>query len=619
MNLAILVGCVVAGLAVLIIRPTVFPDGSVNLDEIAYLTQASAIESGDLTLPASTHDPHFRPFLSATSGDRIIFKYQPLWPSVIAAGNALGFHGANLLALLAAAGPALLAWFTFEVGRDRIATIASASIASLTPFLWIQSSTFLGYHPSVLLVCTAGALLLRGGRTASPALLTFGATVASLGLLHRPFDTAILIIPVALYVVWQSRLGFMKIATCFAIGSVGPLVLFLLYNAHTTGRATQLPFNISGGLDKFGFGTRASFVVPESGPDGQVNYTPGKALQSQLTNLRSLPRFLAAAPLIVGLAVAASVGLRKRPEVRLLLAMSVTIVVGYTFWWGTANLVEFELHRSLGPAYHYSLLIPVVTLASIGFSFCWNRWNRPILVSICIVLSLAWIPMNVAALQDAQQDGDLRSAQLAIVDEVSEGLVIAPPLYPGDPYVRVANDAQLQNPVIVALDTGDSILDLVRMHPDREVAVVRQLSAFDDLFGPSTQSLVRPEVLRSDGNGYVVTIKPMDERFSVAYLGIDDTYSSLGDLADTGGAMRVSESDLKDAQTLTVGVQPIDEDGDQVQRWAECVFEVGVSETGNVELLAPCAPQHFYVFPNSEPFVAREDISSIVRVRISEG
>ena len=73
---------------------TVSPHGTVDLDEVAYESQANAIAHHQLTLPVATHDPFFRPFLSGVRGDRIVFKYQPEWPALMAV--ARGGFGSTL-------------------------------------------------------------------------------------------------------------------------------------------------------------------------------------------------------------------------------------------------------------------------------------------------------------------------------------------------------------------------------------------------------------------------------------------------------------------------------------------------------------------------------------------
>jgi hypothetical protein len=64
------------------------PQGTHNLDELVYLNQAEAIRHGRLTYDADTYVPDFRPYLTGVAGDRVVFKYQPLWPAWLALSEA---------------------------------------------------------------------------------------------------------------------------------------------------------------------------------------------------------------------------------------------------------------------------------------------------------------------------------------------------------------------------------------------------------------------------------------------------------------------------------------------------------------------------------------------------
>jgi hypothetical protein len=72
------------GLVALVAAYLLLPQGSHNLDELVYLNQAEGIRHGRLTYDADTYVPDFRPYLSGVAGDRVVFKYQPLWPAWLA-------------------------------------------------------------------------------------------------------------------------------------------------------------------------------------------------------------------------------------------------------------------------------------------------------------------------------------------------------------------------------------------------------------------------------------------------------------------------------------------------------------------------------------------------------
>ena len=149
-----------------------------------------------------------------------------------------------------------------------------------------------------------------------------------------------------------------------ALGALPAAILLAAYDTAVMGAPWRLPFNVSGPIDKFGFGWRATFVVPDTGHGGQVHYTPGAALHATLESILTFPRFVFMAPAVVLLAGYLIVRKWRDPRVRLLVAMIATLVVAYFFWWGVANAVDFGLYRSLGPFYHYLALGPLAVLAA---------------------------------------------------------------------------------------------------------------------------------------------------------------------------------------------------------------------------------------------------------------
>jgi hypothetical protein len=76
----LVVAVAVGGLVALVAAYLLLPQGSHNLDELVYLNQAEGIRHGQLTYDADTYVPDFRPYLTGVAGDRVVFKYQPLWP-----------------------------------------------------------------------------------------------------------------------------------------------------------------------------------------------------------------------------------------------------------------------------------------------------------------------------------------------------------------------------------------------------------------------------------------------------------------------------------------------------------------------------------------------------------
>ena len=67
MVLALVALSLIAALSTVLTALIIFPDGTPDLDEVAYQSQANALSDGHMRLSAATHDPFFRPFLRASA------------------------------------------------------------------------------------------------------------------------------------------------------------------------------------------------------------------------------------------------------------------------------------------------------------------------------------------------------------------------------------------------------------------------------------------------------------------------------------------------------------------------------------------------------------------------
>jgi len=66
-----------------------------------------SVGTNQVDLDAARRVPFFLPFLSGVRGDRVVFKFQPAWPALIAASDALFGSSLPLRMLCSAAGYAL--------------------------------------------------------------------------------------------------------------------------------------------------------------------------------------------------------------------------------------------------------------------------------------------------------------------------------------------------------------------------------------------------------------------------------------------------------------------------------------------------------------------------------
>ena len=428
--LLVVAACIAAVFTVLAAQH-LFHRGGPNLDEVAYDAQARALADGHLTLPAATHDPFFRPFLSGFRDDRVVFKYQPVWPTLIATSRGALGSTLPLRALLAAAGVVATYAFAWQLLDRRRVAIIAAAIVAVSPFTWIQSATLLGYQLSFVLgLAAAAAIVPRRARPNGRGRGRRGSAPRLRGVPSAVRRTARGVAGARVRRVRIARQRSARTASRLGVAGALPAALLLAaFNTIVMGAPWKLPFGVSGPIDRFGFGWRASFVVPGSGREGQVHYTVGRALGGMWDSLSAFPRFVVATPVLLLLAVFVVVRQRRDPRVWLLVGMIATLIVGYLSWWGVVNAVEFDLTRSLGPFYHYLALGPLAVLAAWGLVKM--RWT-PATIAVLAVLAIVWtVPATWIVLHDARDAGRARAAEVALTDAPGPRLVLEDPLFPG--------------------------------------------------------------------------------------------------------------------------------------------------------------------------------------------
>ena len=428
-----------------------------------------------------------------------------------------------------------------------------------------------------------------------------------MAVFHRPYDALIAAVPVLVYAVVSSGRSrdLARVAGFTALGAAPSLVLLALYNTAVMGAPWRLPFEVSGPIDRFGFGNRATFVVPGVTEGAHIDYTPAEAARATWESLLAFPRFMLAAPLVLALAGYAVARKWRDRRLWLLVAMIATVIVAYYFWWGVANAIQFDLYDALGPFYHYILLVPLAVLAAWGLT---TLRPRPALAGGLIVLALAWaIPVTTNVLKDAQEDGRARSAEWALLDAPGRSLVLEDPLFPRDPYVRVANDADLDGPRVVGIDIPGARLDAIEQFPDRAAYLVRSQHAAGDPFGPTSRDRVPMAVVEGETVSISSTANAAQDSLT-SYLRIGDTVEEVAGpsatwLLDPGRLTSASE-------TVAVGYLVAPDD------FVECRFEARGGAAGVVSILTPCAGYVGYAFPDGKKAVVAEDVSGRLTVSV---
>ena len=615
-----------ASVATVMMSWFVFPHGTADLDEVSYQAQANALGDGHLTLPAASYDPFFRPYLSGVRGDRVVFKYQPEWPTLIAASDRAFGSSLPLRAVLGAGGVLAVAWLAWEIARDRRVAMLAAALAVASPFTWMESASLLSYQLSFVLATSAAAALIRTLRTRKGGIGVVAGLLTGLVVLQRPFDAFVVLGPVVVYVGWEAWRArkLRRVALAVMAGGLAPIVLLAAYDEAVTGRPWRLPFGVTGGIDTFGFGWRGSLQVPGGGRIAQIHYTLGAAISTLGHVLFDLTRFLAVAPVILLLVAVLLWRRRRDKKVWLLIAMIATVLVGYFFWWSPDNAIHFGLDQALGPFYHYPVLAPLVVAAAWG-AIAWGPSRKTI--AGLVLVGVAWsVAISVIVVRDARSEGQVRSAAAATTDARGSRLVLEAPLFPNDPYVRFANDPQLHNERLVAIDHPGRRLDVVDRYPDRPAYLERQYHNQQDPFGPARQDRVQLTVDRSQALRVQLHAAVTAGRAGTAYLRLDNRPAQLG----SPGIGSLDESWL--VSPATIGKQPgptvvslgvtvapagAPAPSSLTQEWYECRLEARTTGDGGIEALTPCDGWYHYLFPNGRTVTARVDLTRLLEVTVT--
>jgi 4-amino-4-deoxy-L-arabinose transferase-like glycosyltransferase len=584
-----------AGAAAVLTNLALFPLYSLNRDDSVYVAMARLLQTGAVTLPAD-HDV-FRPWASAVVGDRVVQKYAPPWPALIAAGDLLTGSPRAALAVSAAAAAVLVALLAAEVLRDRTVAVLAGALFALSPVVVVQSGTYLPYLFSLALGLGAAVLLLSGTRLGSTPRLVAAGVVAGVAAFARPFDALLTVAPFAVAVLFLaerrslSRLG---VVVRVAAGALPVLGLTLVYNAAVVGGPFRLPFTVTGPQDTFGFGDRG--VIPQY----TVSFTPADGLFGVLTNLRGTPGWVFGGLVLVALAV---LGLIRTPSGAArwaVAALAVVVPLGYLPFWGPyAIAAQWEGLELFGPFYWLPVVVPLAVFGAAGLVSVARRAARgrplaAVLVAAMVALTALGVPGRVSdhrevteeyrAMQRAVEVADLDDALLFLPRRGDLGFISDTPF--------LQNGPALRQPVLFAEQRGAPDLALAERFPDRSL---HRLSEDDE-----APPVVEP--LRVDA-GPQVTLRlrltvPAGAPSAVAYLRVGDrtydrTLESSGEVSWTVAAPGAASSDpaavvLPDDGVLAAGlaVRSPGDDGPG-DRWERRIEHRTVDGGARVELLRP--------------------------------
>jgi hypothetical protein len=283
--------------------------------------------------------------------------------------------------------------------------------------------------------------------------------------------------------------------------------------------------------------------------------------------------------------------------------MLVTTVVGYVFWWGTANAVLFNLHTTLGPFYHYAMLAPVAVLAARAVTEVHSRRTQ---VAIGAFALLWMVPASVAAFVNARDNGRARPDTLIDAASDTKALIIDDA---ARPYVPVANSPDLDDVRLIAADVPGRNLELVTRYPDRALSRVESLRPIGEPFGPFTRKRVDVAVVSARQIDLNVVTNPPTGREASLYLRVGSRTA-----VERGAATHIwsLRPDMVGEGTTVIAVGYSFGNDERT----ECSYEARGTADGHIELLTPCSGSSRYLFPNGATATVPEDVTGRVTATV---
>ena len=421
---AALLLALVGGLVAAAVATGLFPYRSPNHDEGVYLQQAAMLLDGRLFLRPPVPEP-FRPWFFVETADGALYpKYAPVPAAAFAAGILLGAPWLALVGIgVAVIG---LTHLTVREAFDARVGAAAAAFVLASPLFVVQSGVFLPYAVTAALELLFAFAYLRGDRTGSRRWAAVAGAAIGVAFFARPYTATLFAAPFVLHAAWHvvgregrptvARLDRSVLARNLVTAALGlaGVAAALGYNAVVTGDPLTFPYQAFAPRDGIGFGRRE--ILGRA-----VDYTPSLAAAA---NARVLAAFFAdwvAAGPVGGLLAAVGVGAAGRRALtdgavdgrRLAVAgLGVSVPLGNLLFWGNLNVLGDltapgdGLIASLGPYYHYDLLLPTAAFAAYAVVVAGDRTR--------------------AAVRDRAATGRQAAAVLAVLALVGAAAVAVP-------------------------------------------------------------------------------------------------------------------------------------------------------------------------------------------------
>jgi len=478
----------------------VFPYHSTNHDEAVYLQQAAMLLEGQLYLDPPVEGA-FRPWFFVESARGLYPKYSPPAATVYALGELAAGSYRYALAGVAAANAALLYGVVTEAWDRRTAVAAGVALLA-SPLFVVQSGVFLPYAPTTTLNLAFALAYFRAERTDSAGWAAVAGAAVGLAFFARPYTAVLFAAPFVAHAVWTLREPLVatlreralpglvaRRAATAGLGLAG-VAAALGYNATVTGDPLVFPYQAFAPLDGLGFGHREILGYSQ-------DYTLSLAVRSNAevvgTFLLEWAPFGALGSLLaaVGLLVTRHRGWTWRRAV--LAGVAASVVAGNLAFWGNRNVLgalpdpNDGLIHTLGPYYHYDLLVPASAFAAVGLLALADRarsaaaarfdGRRAVAAAAALLLvASAVVGASAASATAAKLDGnaDVTDQYEAAYEPFepeppADAVVFVPDPY-GDwlnhPFQALRNDPGFDGGTVYAL--YDHAAEVAAAYPDRD-------------------------------------------------------------------------------------------------------------------------------------------------------
>lgn len=351
----VIVASLASGALILYVADADFQQHPHIFDAAAYYFQGALFSTGRLWAAAPAIPGAFDgPFTVAYRG-RWFSQYPPGTGLALALGFKVGAPW--LVEPLLAAATLLGLYMTTRLTSGRAAGTLALLLAALSPFLILQSGSFLS-HPVSLFFLTwayyAGVRFRRGAHAAWGAALF---ALLSLAFVTRELAAVLFGVPLVLWTVapglrslpsWRMRSARLAPGILVAVAGIA---LYFVYNAALTGDPLLPPRNVVNSFDRLGFGDGIGFYGRHTLAAGLMNVD--EMLASLQFTLYGWPYYCTLAFVLVPFLVR-----RSTTWDRLNLVIFLAFLAGYTayFYHGIA----------LGPRYLYESLPALVQLTARG-------------------------------------------------------------------------------------------------------------------------------------------------------------------------------------------------------------------------------------------------------------